>query len=65
MQTSTVRTLVDKALADQETNLNQYITEQREQGKALEEIWIELRELTDIPFALRTLYRWAQIEEAS
>lgn len=60
------RTLVDKALTERGTDLETFIEAGRTQGKTLEEIWMDLRQLSGVPFAVRTFYRWAEkLEKAS
>lgn len=52
------RTQVDEALAKRETDLASFIKAGADQGKSMEEIWMDLRHVTGVPFSVRTLYRW-------
>lgn len=58
------RTLVDENLARRGTDLGAYVEAGRAEGKSIEEIWLELRVLTGVPFTSRTLYRWLDSIEA-
>lgn len=58
------RVLVDEALTKRDTNLAAFVKAGRVQGKSIEEIWIDLRQITGVSFTSRTLYRWLDaIEE--
>ena len=60
------RTLVDEALTQRGTDLSTFVKAGRAQGKSVEEIWIDLRQLTGVAFTSRTLYRWVnEIEQAA
>ncbi len=65
MQTSATRKLVDQALQRRDTNLQTFISAARDQGKSMEEIWLDLRGISGIPFSVRTLYRWVDSIEVS
>lgn len=66
MRISLNRTQVEEALADRNTTLPAFIEERLDAGKSMEDIWLELRNLTGVPFSTRTLYRWADsLEKAS
>lgn len=58
------RTLVDEALAGHDTNLADFVATRRTEGKSVEEIWMDLRQLTGIQVSSRTLYRWIDDLEA-
>lgn len=58
------RTLVDENLAKRGTDLAAYIKAGRAEGKSIEDIWLELRVITGVPFTSRTLYRWMDNLEA-
>jgi len=60
MQRSAVRRLVDERLQSRGTNLGAFLEQSKASGRTLEEAWIDLRKTTGIPFAVRTLYRWAE-----
>lgn len=60
------RTLVTDALDKRDTTLADFVEAGQRQGKSMEEIWMDLRQLTGVPFSVRTLYRWVgNLEEAS
>jgi hypothetical protein len=64
MKVSLNRTLVDEALAVLNTDLAAFI--EARQHKTLDEIWMDLRQATGVPFSVRTFYRWAEkLEVAS
>lgn len=64
MQTrSAVRKMVDSTLEQQGTTLPAFIAGHRADGYTIEEAWIELRRVTRVPVALRTLYGWLEREE--
>lgn len=68
MQTSrsATRKLVDQALERRDTDLPTFIQAGRRQGKTVEEMWIDLRNIAGIPISVRTLYRWAEeLEEVA
>lgn len=52
------RLQVDQALARRGTDLPSFIKAGQQQGKSMEEIWMDLRHMTGVSFAVRTLYRW-------
>lgn len=52
------RTLVDEALAGQDTTLAEFVSARQDEGKSVEEIWMDLRQATGIQLSSRTLYRW-------
>lgn len=60
------RVLVDEALTKRDTDLAAFVEAGRTQGKSIEEIWIDLRQITGVSFTSRTLYRWLDtLERAS
>ena len=63
---STLRRVVDNRLTDHDTTFADFVAESRGRGNTIEETWIELRDVTGIPVAVRTMYRWIEsLEEAS
>lgn len=60
---SSHRLQVDQALARRGTDLPSFIKAGQQQGKSMEEIWMDLRHTTGVSFAVRTLYRWADTLE--
>lgn len=58
------RTLVDEALAEHNTTLGEFVATRRDEGKSVEEIWMDLRQLTQVQVSSRTLYRWIDDLEA-
>lgn len=63
---SATRKLVDEALDRRDTDLETFVSAGRTQGKSIEEIWLDLRNVTGVPFAVRTLYYWIEkLERAS
>lgn len=58
---SALRRMVDDRLGESAT---QWIGKRRQQGRSVEEAWIALREVTQVPIALRTLYVWLEKEES-
>jgi len=66
MKVSLNRQQVDHALASRGTDLATYIEAGKRQGKSIDEIAEDLRNVTRVPFTSRTLYRWAnKLEKAS
>lgn len=61
--TSTLRTLVEDALADRNTTLADFIAKGRDEGKVMRTLAVDLSFVTGIPVNWRTLYRWAGQEE--
>ena len=60
------RLQVEESLAKRDTNLGSFIEAGQKQGKSMEEIWMDLRHITGVPFSVRTLYRWhEQLERAA
>lgn len=57
------RVLVDKALAKRDTDLLTFVEAGKTQGKSIEEVWMDLRQVSGVPFSVRTLYRWLDKEE--
>lgn len=57
-----IRSLVEKELEDQGTDLESFIAARRSE-KSVREITAELNEATGIPITWRTLYRWIDAEE--
>lgn len=57
---SALRRMVDQKLG---VPLVEWIAERRSVGLTTEEAWIELRQDTQVPIALRTLYVWLEREE--
>jgi hypothetical protein len=45
--------------------LTEWIASVRADGRTVEEAWIELREVTQVPVALRTLYVWLERDQAA
>lgn len=63
---STARKVVDDALTRRDTDFRAFVEGGRSQGKTIEEIWIDLRSVTGVPIAVRTMYRWVEdLEKAS
>lgn len=58
MKVSLNRMQVEAALAKRDTDLPSFIDAGQQQGKSMEEIWMDLRHISGVPFAVRTLYRW-------
>lgn len=58
---SALRRMVDQKL---NVPLVEFIDLHRADGYTVEEAWIELRRITQVPVALRTLYVWLEREEA-
>lgn len=52
------RRQVDEALAERGLDLDGFVETGRLEGKSNEELAIELREITGVPFSVRTFYRW-------
>jgi len=52
------RILVDEALARLDTDLLAFVDNGRAEGKSVEEVWMDLRQVSGVPFSVRTLYRW-------
>jgi hypothetical protein len=59
MKVSLNRTQVEDALAKRDTDLLSFVEAGQRQGKSMEEIWMDLRHISGVPFSVRTLYRWA------
>ena len=60
------RIQVDEALHRRDTTLADFIEAGQKQGKSMEEIWMDLRHISGVPFSVRTLYRWhEQLEKAA
>lgn len=57
---SALRRMVDQKLS---VSLVEFIEAARADGSTVEEAWIELRKVTQVPVALRTLYVWLEREE--
>lgn len=57
---STLRVLVDTALANQNTTLETFLEVGQANGKSIRTLADELNGVTGIPIAWRTLYRWAE-----
>ena len=60
MRISLNQSQVEEALARRETTLSAFIEAGQRQGKSMEEIWMDLRHISGVPFSVRTLYRWAE-----
>ena len=60
MRQSLLRTLVDKALENRNTTLNQFIDEGKAEGKSIRTLTNDLAYVTGIPVSWRTLYRWTR-----
>lgn len=58
MKVSLNRQQVEAALESRGTNLPTFVEAGRNQGKTIEEVWMDLRTLTGVPFSVRTFYRW-------
>ena len=54
------RTLVDEALTRRDTTLPSFVEAGKVQGKSIEEIWLDLRNVTGVSFTSRTFYRWLE-----
>ncbi len=59
--TSTLRVLIDEALENRDTTLNQFIETGRSQGKSIRTLTNDLAYVTGIPVSYRTIYRWTRI----
>ena len=59
MRPSTVRRIVDQELSKTQLTLRTFIEECKDENLGREEMAIRLRELTGVPFSVRTFYRWA------
>jgi IS30 family transposase len=57
------RRQVEQELAARKTDLTTFIKYGLAQGKSMEEIWMDLRQTTGVPFSVRTLYRWVDALE--
>ena len=57
---SSLRRMVDSKL---DAPLTEWIASVRADGRTVEEAWIELREVTQVPVALRTLYVWLERDQ--
>lgn len=57
MQHSTLRKVVDERLVGF-GGFSQFINDGRANGKTVEDLWVELRRITGISLALRTVYVW-------
>jgi hypothetical protein len=53
------RRLIERELERRNTTLADFIGSGQTSGRSMEDIWLDLRNLTGIPFSVRTLYRWA------
>ena len=62
---STLRTLIDDALENRDTTLNQFIETGRAEGKSIRTLTNDLAFVTGIPISWRTLYRWVGQLEVS
>lgn len=60
MRSSALRRVVDDRLTDHDTTFADFVRDSRDRGNTIEETWIELRDITDVPVAVRTLYRWVE-----
>lgn len=58
MRFSLNRVQVEEALNQRGTSLAAFVEAGQQQGKSFEEIWLDLRNTTGVPFSVRTLYRW-------
>lgn len=65
-QTTTLRTLVDRELEARDTTFKDFINTARADGKSINQAASELRQITGIPVARRTVYYWVNdLERAS
>lgn len=55
---STRKYLIHTALADQDSDLERFVTDGLRNGKSVEDLWAELRDTTGVRFSLRTFQRW-------
>ena len=60
MRISLNRTQVEAQLQRMGSSLGQYIDKGRSEGMSMEDMWLDLRTLTGVPFSTRTFYRWAE-----
>ncbi|KKL23468.1 hypothetical protein LCGC14_2425130 [marine sediment metagenome] len=58
---STLRFLVDEALENRDTTLQEFVETGRDNGKNLKTITNDLAYATGIPVSWRTIYRWTRI----
>jgi hypothetical protein len=66
MQTTTLRTLVDRELEARNTTFAEFIRAARERGQSINRAAAELRQITGIPLSRRTIYYWVdELEKAS
>lgn len=65
MRVSLNRQQVEAELHRRNTDLKAFINAGLGQGKSMEEIWMDLRTLTGVPFSVRSLYRWADTLEVA
>ena len=65
MQPSTIRRIVDQELNKKHLTLRTFIEECKDENLSMEEMAWRLRELTAVPFSVRTFYRWADGIEVS
>lgn len=65
-KTSTIRLVVEKAFTDRGTSFDTFVQDLRTSGTPVEEIARQVRLITGVPIADRTLYRWVRnMEKAS
>ena len=52
------RRFVEAELHKMGSSLSQYVAKGHNEGLSIEDMWLDLRNLTGVPFSTRTLYRW-------
>ena len=59
-QTSTLKRMVDDRLEARGLSFASFVENGRRSGKTTEELWADLRDITGVPVAVRTMYRWVE-----
>lgn len=59
------RLQVDETLAKKGTDLEAFVAGGRAQAKTYEQIYADLQATTNVPFSIRTFYRWIHKERQS
>lgn len=54
------RRIVDENLAKRGTDFEAFVEAGRAAGKSIEELWLDLRQVTGVTFTSRTFYRWIE-----
>jgi hypothetical protein len=54
------RRYVEAELSKRGSTLADFLAEGQAAGRSLEDLWVDLRNLTGVPFSVRTLYRWTE-----